>query len=60
MTDGGVKQFNVYLPVELIKRVKHHAVESERSLSSIVTEALGTYLDQPGDRSARPGERKVD
>jgi len=41
-----VEQFNVYLPVELIKRVKHHAIESERSLSSIVTVSLAACLDQ--------------
>jgi predicted HicB family RNase H-like nuclease len=40
------QQFNIYLPAELVRRVKHAAVDADRSLSEFVEAALEAYLRQ--------------
>jgi hypothetical protein len=57
--DEQVKQFNVYLPVSLIKALKHHAIETGSSLSALVADALRAYLDDP-TRAARSTDMTTD
>jgi metal-responsive CopG/Arc/MetJ family transcriptional regulator len=57
--DEEVKQFNVYLPVELIKRVKYRAIESSMSLSALVADALSAYLTDPHDQEDETPEKEI-
>ena len=47
------QQFNIYLPAELVRRVKHAAVDADASLSRFVEDVLTEHLRRA--RSGRAG-----
>lgn len=45
-------QFNVYLPPELVRAIKHRCVDEGTSLSSFVERILADYLERHDAASA--------
>ena len=40
------QQFNIYLPPDLVRRVKYRALDDQLSLSDLVERALIAFLEQ--------------
>lgn len=50
MAEPEKQQFNVYLPPELVRALKHRAIDEDTSLSALVEAILSAYLEK-GERT---------
>jgi predicted HicB family RNase H-like nuclease len=50
MPSDAKRQFSVYLPAELIRRVKHASVDADESLSAYVERVLEDHLRRSEER----------
>lgn len=41
-----LRRFNTHLPVDLFKRLRHHAVDHDQDMSAVVAAALESYLSR--------------
>ena len=48
------QQFNVNLDAELVRRVKHHSIDVQQSLSDLLTRVLTAYLEEPTVTDDKP------
>ena len=53
------QQFNVYLPPDLVREVKHAAIDESISLSELVEQALRDYLTGLADGQLREKHKGV-
>ena len=54
MTATEKRQFSIYLPADLIRRVKHASVDADQSLSAFVEHALEEHLRRLGAGEGQP------